>query len=790
MLKNYLKLGFRHLFKNRLSSIINISGLALAVGCCLVVFVFLDWSMNQDDFHKNRDRIYVVERVASKEGNEQLWGNSPAPMGPMLKTDFPQIENICRLNFVDCIIRQNDNVFREQVSFNDNSFYDMFDFPLKWGNRQNINQDDGIVLTEELSEKLFGKENSLGKNLQLKFTIDGKEIAENFTVKAVFEKRPHESSFYFSALIPSTKMASLGINTTDDWSKTVDMTFIETASPHVALPGENQTKKYTALFNAANKDAKIAGYHFQPLKTMNFHSYKVMNSRFNSTHIIGLIMLLSIAVSILLLVCSNYMNIAVASAAGRIREIGVRKVMGSSRKQIIIQFLLENGILCAAGVALGLVLAKMFFLPWFAAIAGIDLTEKLFSNTRLWIALVALVGITVILGAVYPSFYISSLKPVSIVQGKMILGSKNRFRKILLGIQFFVTFLGISMAIAFVQQNKIARAKPWGYEPAGNVVVSLDASAGFNLFKTALGGNNKVTGVTGSVQALGRWTRQMVIKAEGRDETVQGLEALPHFASQMGISIMKGRDLSDSFRTDETTNILVNQAFLKKMNWASGVGRTIDYENNKYSIVGETNDFRFEPFSHKVGPMIILGCKPAAVKFVYAKASEGMFSNAHAAVQATWKKTFPDLPFDYYYQDGVFENYLSGFSQVAKVMTATSFIMVMVSISGIFGLALLILSRKMKEISVRKVLGAGPRHIGFQVIKEFLFAIGIAFLVGFPVSYLLIKSIYTQVSPESSVSFGPLIITFAGLIGMTLISVAWHLFKAYTANPVLYLKDE
>src|ERR1700712_4074259 len=140
MLKNYFKIGFRHLLKNRLSSIINISGLALAVGCCLVVFVFLDWSMNQDDFHKNRDRIYVVERVESKEGNEQLWGNSPAPMGQMLKADFPQIKNMCRLNFVDCIIRQHDNVFREELTFGDNTFYDMFDFPLKWGTRQVINQ--------------------------------------------------------------------------------------------------------------------------------------------------------------------------------------------------------------------------------------------------------------------------------------------------------------------------------------------------------------------------------------------------------------------------------------------------------------------------------------------------------------------------------------------------------------------------------------------------------------------------------------------------------------------------
>ena len=790
MLRNYLKIAWRNILKNRLSAFINIAGLGLAVGCCLVVFVFLDWYLTQDGFHSKINKIYVVERIEAKEGNQQFWGNSPAPMAQMLKNDFPQIKNTARLNDLEAVIKEGDHVFRQKVSFVDDSFYEMFDFPVKWGNKQTFTEQNGIVLTEELSEKLFGKANAIGKNVNVRFNNDGRETVENFTVKGVFAKRPKETSFYFSALIPFKKMTSLGLKKTDEWKQSVNVTFLETTEENPTLPTTIQSKKYTDLYNAANKDTKIVGYHFQPLKTMNFHAYLVNFQRFNGTHIIGLIMLLAIAVAILLLVCFNYMNIAVASASNRLKEIGVRKVMGSSRKQIIFQFLLENFILCIIGVGLGLFLAKTLFLPWFTTIVDIDLTEKLFENVRLWWALVALVFITVLGGAAYPSFYISSLKPISIVKGNMVLGSRNGFRKSLLGVQFFLTFLGISMALAFVEEEKISRSKPWGYEPANQVVVKLDAATNFELFKSALKSNNKISTITGAVQPLGSYTKQLFIKTDGKEETVLSMQALPHFASDLGIKIVKGRDLSEDFATDKTASVLVNQAFLKKMNWKTGIGKTIEYENQEYIIVGETNDFRFENFQDKVKPFLLFGCKPEDVKFVYAKTEPSLTQNAHSSVASIWKKTFPNMPFDYYYQDTIFDEYFNGFTQVAQVMSAASLIMIIVSISGIFGLALLILGKKMKEISIRKVLGAGMGSISFQLIKEFLLAIGIAFLTGFPISYLLVKSIFMQVSPESQISFLPLITTLLGLIVMTFFSVAWHLYQAFTANPTEFLKND
>ena len=261
------------------------------------------------------------------------------------------------------------------------------------------------------------------------------------------------------------------------------MTFIEAANEAALQPIANQTRKYLQLYNEANKDDKIVAFNFQPLRSMNFHSYKVNNQHFNATNIAGYIMLAVIAIATLLLVYFNYMNIAIASASTRLKEIGVRKVMGSSRKQIVIQFILENLILCTIAIIIGLFLAKYIFVPWFSQIANIDLAKDMFTNYRTWLALLILIIVSALSGAAYPSILISAFKPINIIKGNSKFGSNNRFRKSLLGFQFFLTFLAISTTLAFIKETRQIKVRPWGYDPANNVVVNLDKSANFEGFK-------------------------------------------------------------------------------------------------------------------------------------------------------------------------------------------------------------------------------------------------------------------------------------------------------------------
>jgi putative ABC transport system permease protein len=736
------------------------------------------------------NNLFVLERIANQNGNDQYWGNTEAPMGPMLKNDFPQVKNMARVKFTGVVFKRGDNVFRESVTFVDDSFYDMLDFPVKWGDKKHFTEKDGIVLTDRLSTKIFGKENPVGKTVNVRFSENGKETMRNFVVKGVFDKQPVESSWYFSALVPHSTALSLGMDKPGDWTQNTNITFVEADNAAALTTVIAHDKKYIDLYNAANPNDKIKGFYFQALNTMSFYSSKVNYCSFNSTSPAGYILLLAIGVALLLLVYFNYMNISMASASGRLKEIGVRKIMGSGRVQIIFQFIAENLILCTIAVIIGLFLAKYIFIPWFSELTTVNLGTTLFTNYRTWVALGTLIIASVLSGSAYPSIYISAFNPVNIIKGKSQMGSSNRFRKVMLGFQFFLTFLAISIAIAFLDETKNAKAKPWGYAPVDNVVVSLDKAASYDAFKDELKGNSIVKSVSGSAQPLGNWTRQLVIKADGKDQTVQSIAATPGFATAIGINIIKGRDLEEQIQTDQTDAVLVNGAFLRQMHWKTGIGKSIEYDHREYKIVGEVNDFHFENFQTPVGPFVLLGCKPADVSYVYVKTSPGLFSNTHKDVEKIWKRVNPNLPFEYYYQDKVFDGYFSSFVQVSKVMSAVSIIMVVISITGIFGLALLILGKKMKEISVRKVLGAGLGNIIFIINKEFLWAIAIALLLGLPISYFVIANLFTVVESESNVSFAPLVLSLVSVIMMTVVSVSWHIYKASTSNPTRYLKEE
>ncbi|HEY0056781.1 MAG TPA: FtsX-like permease family protein [Pedobacter sp.] len=777
-----------------MSSLINIGGLALAVGCCLVVFEMIDWATNMDSFHSKLDKLFVIEKISdviekiSEENNEkQLWGNTPAPLSNEIKGDFPQVKNTARLTSTGVIFKQGDNVFRASVSFVDNTFYDMFDFPVKWGNFKTLPNETGIVLTQELSEILFGKVNSIGKQVRIIFESKGEKRIEEFTVHAVLNKRPFETSFYFAALLPYQKMISLGFEKNGDWSQSADVTFVE-ADDEKALHRIRKEKKYLDLYNAANRDNIISGFHFQPLKSMNFHASKVKNTVFNQMSPGAIILLMALGVAILLLVYFNYMNIAIASASSRLKEIGIRKVIGSSRKQIIWQFILEHLIICLIAVIVGLFLAKLVFLPWFSEIANLQLGQKLFTNYKTWIALAGLILLSALSGAAYPSVYISAFKPINIVRGSLAIGNNNKFRKALLGFQFFLTLLAISTAVALNGEMQKTKVKPWGYNPENNLVVVLNGLSGYEVLKDELENKKHIKSVTGSAQSLGNFTKQVSIDVEGKKSTVQSLNVLPGFIRQMGIKVLKGRDFHDNFKSDVTSSVVVNQAFLKQMNWTSGVGKTIEHENLKYLIIGEVKDFHYEDFNSEVGPLLITGCKPEGVKYVYVATVAG--SHALPMVEKTWKKINPNLPFDYYYQDAVFNGYFTNFDSVSRVLSSTSGIMIFISMSGVFGLALLILRNKMKNISIRKVLGAGIADVSFQINKEFIYASLFAGLAGLPVSYLITQALFKQISSQSSVSVWPLILSFAILLIIISVSVVWHIIKAYTSNPSTYLKDE
>ena len=440
MLRNYFKIGLRNIMKNKMAAFINAFGLALAVGCCLVVFKFASWYFNRDVFHENRESIYVVERLVNEDGNLGYWGDTPEPLGPALKEDWATVENQTRYTHSGGIFRYQNQVFNEWITFVDDSFYEIFDFPVKWGDPATFGERQGIVLSERAAERYFGERNPVGEQITIRFNINGKDQDEKFTVQGVFDAFPKSATFSFNILLPYERKQQIFPENFNEWDQHTAATFLLIRDPGAAEKLPTQIGEYVNRYNANNdKNWKTERFHLQPLTKMLAHSVDVNRSTFDSAHIAGLIMLVIIVLALLSLACFNYMNIAVASASTRVKEIGVRKVMGGNRPQIVVQFLVENLILCTGAVFLGVLMANFLFFPWFNSISdfhfvfSLDLTD----NVWIWLFILSLIGITTLGGTAYPAFYISSFLPVTVLSNKLKFGGKKSLPKNLIGTAVF-----------------------------------------------------------------------------------------------------------------------------------------------------------------------------------------------------------------------------------------------------------------------------------------------------------------------------------------------------------------
>lgn len=432
MLKSYFKLAIRNLFKHKMTSFINVFGLSVAVGCCIFGFLFLNRHYTLDEFHENAERIFLIQNTISVKGDVQTWGNSPMPLGPALQNDFPQIKRVVRMNHQSATVRYNDNYFHETIQFADDGFLEMFNFPLMMGDKAALQDRNAIILNEETAQRYFGEENPLGKELIVYFNNTEKAA---FFVRGVAAEFPQNASFQFSMLANYEKQFDANLVEAGDWQRLTSATFLELTDHRQVSAIADAGGRYIELQNAADADRPMTAFVMEPLLDMGRNAYKVRGDicsiAVEPSQVIS--MFLS-SFFLLLLACFNYMNIGIVSATLRLKEIGIRKVSGSSRLQLIRQFLTENIILCFITLVLGILLAEYVFVPGFNNAFGVfDLALDITTNTQLWFFLAMLLLITGIGAGAYPAFYISKFQPVTIFGGNQTIKGRRIFTRILLG---------------------------------------------------------------------------------------------------------------------------------------------------------------------------------------------------------------------------------------------------------------------------------------------------------------------------------------------------------------------
>lgn len=721
-----------------------------------------------------------------------IFGNTPFALSHIIKEEIPEVEDAIRMQHTVANIRYKDNVFNQMVTFVDKGFLDMFYFNLLSGSRNVLENKELIVLSKKMANKLFGFGTALGKQVSLQYSLNGKEYSENFFIGAVADDFDYMTSIRFQILIPFENRNKTELLDDVDWKNHTSATFVTLKNSDQAQHVTKQINAYIKIQNEANPGRKIARFLLDPLPKMALHASRkeamVVKSYPHSARII----LTLIGLFILILAVFNYMNISIVSATSRLKEIGLRKTIGGSRKQIIVQFLFENTLLCFLALVFGYILAIGFMLPGFNSIVGSYYHMTLdYGNPRLWIFIFTLYLVVSFSSAAYPAFFVSGFRPVSIFRGALKLSNKGYITKPLLAIQLIVSFITISLGVVFVLNNNYIENRDWGYNKEQTIIIPLVYNDQYHEMKNALVQNTDIKFISGTKNQIGYGIEKELVEYESEQYVSNMLMVDYEYLDVLGFRLKFGRFFENYSVADLTESVVVNETFVNKLNLNDPIGTRIIINNKAHYIIGVADDFHFKPFGHRIEPLFFKVTEETDLNFLAIRTAEGKAAVTEEFVHRTWRDLFPDNTYEGYFQNETFDLYYEKSRSISKIMITIAGLAILISCMGLFGLVSLFISKKMKEFSIRKVMGASKSEIGYQFSKAFIWVLLISSLIGGPFAFLLstsvVESLYKYHVPINAL---PFIFTTIILILTALATISSQLFKAFKVNPAEQLRDQ
>ena len=787
MLLNFMKLALRNFIRNRLFTVISVSGLSLAVGCFILPFLFIDLSNKFDAFHDNKEKIYYIEILIERNGNTQLWGPTPVPLGPALKADFPQIEDYVRIRPREGVFKYEHKVFKESFLFVDEAFLTVFTFPTILGDRQALRDRNAIVISETSAEKYFGSEDPIGKKITVS---NGNEFQQDFIVTAVVAKHPPTSSIQFDILLPYDRLKDWENSDFNDWGIWTH-TFIQIKNQADLDIIKTGMDTYIQLQNEANESWLVSKFIFEPLDSMSKNTDKVNNDLGIGFPISAKVGLSLLGMFILALACFNYINIGIVTASRRLKEIGIRKVMGSSRLKLIFQFLIENIILCLLAVIIGVLIAHYYIIPSFNRLFESPLEMDFLHNYRLWLFLIITFVVTSLGAGGYPAFYISRFHPSAILRKIQSVGGGIKFTKLFLMMQFIVTFIMIGTALIFIQNTEYHKNIDWGYNQEQVISMPIIGEKQFEVYKNAILQNPFILNVSGSQDHIGRSSDIDVVEYRGKEYEICRFAVGYDYMDVLQLKLIKGRGFDRQFSTDIDQSIVVNEMFVSSMNWEKPVGQFVIIEDKKFNVIGVVEDFYYRPFIDPVEPTLLRLCYEEDFEYFSVRVKAGYSVQAAKFLEDSWKRLFPDDSYDGFFQDSVWEWFFRENLAINKVAGFAAFVALVISCMGLFGLISVTVVKRTKEVTIRKVLGASNIHIVKLLNKEMLWILLLSSIFAMPLCYCFMNwyldlSYATRV-PIRMISFLFVVII---IISTSLLTVLTQIIKATKAKIIDNLRIE
>ncbi|MGH7493666.1 MAG: ABC transporter permease [bacterium] len=813
MLKNYLKIAMRNLRKHKVYSFINIMGLAIGIACCLLILLYVQDELSYDRFHRRAENIYRVALSGRARGEARLLqtARTPSPWAPVLAQDYPGVENYVRFKtplsrWLISIPDTEKRFYEKGFYFADATVFEVFDFVLLQGDaREALKRPNTVVLTETTARKYFENANPMGKVI----------IADNnyeFTVTGVMRAVPHHSHLRFDFLASfATLTAPANARGDFIYGANLDDFTIFGLHPDIYtylllrpdFPAERLEQAMPAFLQKyAGSQLQRANLEItpflQPLTAIHLHSHLDAEVSPNGD-INYLYIFLAISLFILLIACINFMNLATARSANRAKEVGLRKVAGSDRGQIIKQFLGESILLALLATIIALVLVQTL-LPWFNEMAGKHLYVSL-ANGWFLLTILALVLLVGMVAGSYPAFFLSAFQPAAVLKGKLKLGAASAsLRRVLVVAQFAASIIFIIGTVVVYRQLRYVQNQNLGFDKEHVLVIPVvDPPARFRYqsFKNAALQNSEVLAVSASASVPGGLIGDNLLHPEGIPENenviMETLMVEHDFIATLGIAMAVGRDFSRDHPTDSTAAFIINEAAAKQFGWKeAALDKKLDWANRREArVIGVVKDFHLKSLHQKIEPLAIhLAYSPDSFVNMVVRLRPQNIPQTLAFLEEKWREVYPQHPFEYSFLDEDFDNLYRAEQVRGKIFGAFALLAIFIACLGLFGLAAFTAEQRTKEIGVRKVLGAAEAQIVFLLSKEFILLVLIANLVAWPIAYWAMRNWLQDFAYRTPLGLELFVLGGTLALVISLLTVSFQAIKAALANPVEALRYE
>jgi len=805
MIKNYFKVATRYLLKHKGYTAINILGLSVGVAACMLIMLFVKSEWSYDRFHSKTDRLYRVW-MQENYGPDKMFNDisTPIPLGPAIKANMPDVEEFSRVNSFTANVKANNQASsNENIDMVDFAFFKMFDFKLTQGDLNNpFPTANSIIITKEMAKKYFGNANPIGQSLELQMGDD----KVMYAVSGVLDKVPEESSIRFDMLMSFDNAHYLfSPQQMTAWTQIFPETFV-LLKPSVKP--ESFTPKFEALIKVIRGDKYKPGVfnlHIQSISDIHWGTTVPPGNAASSpvySYVLG-----SIGLLILLIACVNFITLSIGRSTTRAMEVGVRKVLGAEKKQLIEQFWMEAFLFTVTSVVIGFIFAVLFLSPFN------NLFQRHLSFSFDPIVILFFLGLLIFIAfiaGIYPSLVLSSFNPAEVFQRKTKSSTNiGLLRRSLIAGQFIASISMIICTLVISRQLNYLRSKDLGYNKEQVVIVPMnkggkEATQLASLFRHEVQKIPQVKSATTSLYSLSEntWIQLGFNDDEKKYRNIQVNEVDADFIPVMGIQLIQGRNFQQENTADVTDGVIVNESFVNEFRYADPVGKKLPGDFSQH-IIGVVKDFNFQSLHSKIQPLVLalqadsmanqtsdLSINYAPEPRVSVRLATGNLSSSIQLLRDAWKKIAPDQDFDYHFLDESVAAQYSDERRVSRIILLASSLSIFIACMGLFGLATLIVTRRTKEIGIRKILGAGYANIIALISKDFVVIVCIAAIIAFPLAFFAMNKWLQNFEYRISISWWMFLAGAVSALIITLITVGFQAMKVATANPVNSLRTE